>query len=134
MQAGSHPAFEKFGHDFGMAFQITDDLLDFSGNQDEVGKPLCSDFAEGVYTLPVIYTMLDSSYSSKLEPYIGKKDLTDSDINQIGKLVDESGGLERSKLALRYLDRCNGSLAALPNIPARDALRELVEELIQRRY
>ncbi|HHU78833.1 MAG TPA: hypothetical protein GXZ29_08180, partial [Clostridiales bacterium] len=90
---------------------------------------------EGVYTLPVIYTMLDSSYSSKLEPYIGKKDLTDSDINQIGKLVDESGGLERSKkLALRYLDRCNGSLAALPNIPARDALRELVEELIQRRY
>lgn len=125
----------KFGHDFGMAFQITDDLLDFSGNQDEVGKPLCSDFAEGVYTLPVIYTMLDSSYSSKLEPYIGKKDLTDSDINQIGKLVDESGGLERSKkLALRYLDRCNDSLAALPNIPARDALRELMEELIQRRY
>jgi heptaprenyl diphosphate synthase len=125
----------KFGHNFGMAFQITDDLLDFTGNQSEVGKPLCSDFVEGVYTLPVIYTVTNPEYKEEIERYIGKKDLNEDDVRNIGRLVEESGGLERSKkLALRYLERCRASLDALPDIPARAALHELVEELIGRKY
>jgi heptaprenyl diphosphate synthase len=125
----------NIGHDFGMAFQITDDLLDFSGNQTEVGKPLCSDFSEGVYTLPVIYTMMNPDYKEKTEHYLGKKDLCEEDIRNIGRLVEESGGLERSKkLALRYLERCRTSLDVLPAIPARAALDELIEELIGRKY
>ena len=125
----------KFGLDFGMAFQITDDLLDFSGNQTEMGKPLCSDFTEGVYTLPVIYTLLDPGYRDKMAYYIGKKDPDDGDIRAVGLLVEESGGMARSRmLARRYLERCRGSLSALPDIPARDALRELTEELIERKY
>ncbi|HHY83339.1 MAG TPA: polyprenyl synthetase family protein [Clostridiales bacterium] len=125
----------KFGYDFGMAFQITDDLLDFCGNVAEVGKPLCSDFLEGVYTLPVIYTMLNSQFKDRMAQYIGKDNLTESDIEEVGRLVKESGGLEKSnKMALRYLERCHESLDKLPDIPAKGAMKELVEELIERRY
>jgi len=125
----------KFGYNFGMAFQITDDLLDFSGNQAEVGKPLCCDFLEGVYTLPVIYTMMNDEYKDKLAPYIGRKDLTEDEVKEVGRLVKESGGLEKSKkMAMRYLERCQENLDKLPDIPARAAMHELVEELIERKY
>ena len=125
----------KFGHDFGMAFQITDDLLDFFGDQNKVGKPLYTDFMEGVYTLPIIYTMQDDQYKDRMAQYIGRKDLTESEIQEVGKLVKESGGLERSqKLALRYLERCHNSLDQLPNNAAKGAMQELVEELIKRRH
>jgi len=124
-----------FGHDFGMAFQITDDLLDFSGKQVEVGKPLCSDFVQGIYTLPVIYTMKNPSYTDRIMKFMGKTVLNEDEIKEIGHLVEESGGIEYSKkLALRYLIRCHLHLNALPNIPAKDALLELVEELIERKY
>jgi heptaprenyl diphosphate synthase len=125
----------KFGLDFGMAFQITDDILDFTGRENEVGKPLCSDFVEGVYTLPVIYTMMNPEYKGEMEQYIGRRGLSQEDIKAVGRLVEESGGLEQStKLALRYLERCQKSLDALPDNQAKGALQELVEELIQRKY
>jgi heptaprenyl diphosphate synthase len=125
----------KFGHDFGMAFQITDDLLDFSGNEKEVGKPLCSDFMEGVYTLPIIYTLQNEEYKDKMASYMGREDLTEDEIKEVGKLVEQSGGLDKSKqLASRYLERCHESLSHLPNNSAKGAMQELVEELIERRY
>jgi heptaprenyl diphosphate synthase len=125
----------KFGHDFGMAFQITDDLLDFSGNQNEMGKPLYSDFMEGVYTLPIIYAMQNEEYKGKMASYMGREDLTEEEVREVGRLVEESGSLEKSKqLALRYLERCNESLSYLPNNSAKGAMKELLEELIGRRY
>lgn len=125
----------KFGHDFGMAFQITDDILDFTGNQKEMGKSLCCDFAEGIYTLPVIYTMQNPQFKDQLVVYTGRRDLTEIEIQKVGKLVGESGGIERSgAMAMRYLDRCRNSLDNLPDIPAKAAMQELTNELMTRRY
>ncbi len=124
----------KFGLNFGMAFQITDDLLDFAGNGTEMGKPLCSDYREGIYTLPVIYTLQSSDYRHKITPYIGKKHPDDQDISMVGQLVEESGGMARSRrMAQRFLDRSRDSLTTLPDISARELLWELTDELIRRK-
>jgi heptaprenyl diphosphate synthase len=124
----------KFGLNFGMAFQITDDLLDFAGNGTEMGKPLCSDYREGIYTLPVIYTLQDPDYKHKIVPYIGEKGPDDQDISMVGQLVEESGGMARSRrMAQRFLNRSRDSLAALPDISAREVLWELTDELIRRK-
>jgi geranylgeranyl pyrophosphate synthase len=47
----------RYGHEVGMAFQIVDDVLDFTGEQATVGKPVASDLRQGIITLPVIYYM-----------------------------------------------------------------------------
>ena len=54
IEPGRAEALGQFGEFFGMAFQITDDALDFSGKESEFGKTLGSDLEEGVYTLPVV--------------------------------------------------------------------------------
>jgi len=126
---------KKFGYNFGMAFQITDDLLDLGGDPELAGKPLGSDFREGIYTLPVIYTIAHPLYKAQIEKFIGRDDLTDYDVLKVGRLVKESGSLEKSRnLALRYLERCHESLRRLPDKPEKDALRELLEETISRKY
>jgi geranylgeranyl pyrophosphate synthase len=53
--AATIESFRKFGYELGMAFQIVDDLLDFTGEQSAVGKPLGSDLLQGLVTLPAIY-------------------------------------------------------------------------------
>ncbi len=124
----------KFGLNFGMAFQITDDLLDFSGNGTEMGKPLCSDYREGIYTLPVIYTLAGSDTSHKIATYIGKRDPDDQDISMVGQLVEESGGMDRSRrMAQRFLSRSRDILTALPDVSSREVLWDLAGELIRRK-
>lgn len=120
----------KFGLDFGVAFQISDDIIDFFGDQNKAGKPLCCDFVEGVYTLPVIYAMEDSKFRDQLEEFIGRKNLTVNEVEEVGRLVGVNGGMEKSRIMVgRYLKRCCTSLDNLPNIPAKRILHEFVEEL-----
>lgn len=125
----------KFGLDFGVAFQISDDILDFFGDQKVMGKPLCCDFAEGIYTLPIICAMENPQTKNKLADYIGRKDLTQSDVLEVGRIVEENGGLEKSRaMGRRYLEKCHNSLGMLPNIPARKAFQEITDELMERSY
>ena len=47
-------ALKEYGHNIGMSFQIVDDILDFVGQKETLGKPVAADLAQGVFTLPVI--------------------------------------------------------------------------------
>ncbi len=125
----------NFGKAFGMAFQITDDLLDFQGEEEKVGKPLLNDFVQGVYTLPVIFALQNKEYREEVSSLINKKDLTGEEIKGLVELIKKSGGLEYSKgLAKRYIARARKSLDKIPEGSARDSLERLLNELIERRY
>ncbi len=124
-----------FGKNLGMAFQIVDDLLDFAGDIQAVGKPLLADFANGVFTLPVLYMASQPKYRDKLEKIVERGQYTPEELNKVQKWVHESGAMDFSKkLAKRYMDRALNNLDNLPSIPARDSLKLLVLELQERRY
>ncbi|HZJ83719.1 MAG TPA: polyprenyl synthetase family protein [Clostridia bacterium] len=124
-----------FGKNLGMAFQIVDDLLDFSGDVQMVGKPLLVDFASGVFTLPIIYTANIPEYRIKFQKIIDKGEFTYEELAKIKGWTDESGGTEyANRLAQRYIYRAMKNLEQLPATGPRDSLRNLTEELQERQY
>lgn len=124
----------EFGFSFGMAFQITDDLLDFTGDPVKTGKPVGSDFIQGVYTLPLIYA-INSSYRDEVIGILDKEDYAPEDVERVIELVHASGGIEYSKnMARNYLKRARTFIDGLASIPAKAALENLVERLIERSY
>jgi heptaprenyl diphosphate synthase len=65
-------AFTRFGRQFGMVFQIRDDILDIVGSEAELGKPAGQDVAEGIYTLPVLLALTDPGVGPELRPLLGQ--------------------------------------------------------------
>lgn len=124
----------EFGFNFGMAFQITDDLLDFTGDAAKTGKPVGSDFVQGVYTLPLIYA-INSSYGSEVIKILDKESYGPEDVERMIELVHASGGIEYGKkLAKSYLNRASAFIEDLAPIPAKAALKNLVDGLTERSY
>ena len=118
-----------------MAFQLTDDLLDFNGDIKKVGKPVMSDFASGVFTLPVIYTIKQEKYRQKIEDLIERNTFTIEELMQVKRWTEESGGMKFAKnLSRQYLEKAYKQLENLPRIPARNSLEELVGILEERQY
>jgi heptaprenyl diphosphate synthase len=124
---GEAENLRTFGSAFGLAFQIADDLLDFSATQEELGKAPGTDLRVGVYTLPLLYA-LESEPS--LAADLGT---ADPDIDLIRAAVVRTGAFERSLgLASEHVDRALGCLAGVPQGPARDSLERLTRLVIDR--
>lgn len=124
----------EFGFNFGMAFQITDDLLDYKGDEAKTGKPVGSDFVQGVYTLPLIYA-INSPYRDEIAGILDKEGYAADDVKRVIELVHASGGVEYSRnMAKKYLDRAGEFIDDLPSIPARAALENLLDGLTERSY
>jgi len=139
MESGCNSMIQRslwnYGFNLGMAFQITDDLLDFNGNPDIVGKPVMSDFASGVFTLPVIYTINQKNYRQKIEDILGRNTFTLEELMQVKKWTEESGGMEYTReLNRRYLIRAHKSLENLPDISAKSSLEQLIKVVAERQY
>jgi geranylgeranyl pyrophosphate synthase len=129
-------AMGLFGYNIGIAFQIIDDILDFTGEQGTLGKPIGSDLRQGILTLPVLY-YLDQFPSDPNVLHIKSHGcLTDS--NQMHAFIQDirtSNVIEFAhEEANKYI---NEALTALSNFPAsseRSALEELALYIIKRNY
>ncbi len=127
--------FRLFGEKVGIAFQIKDDLFDYG--QDNIGKPTGIDIKEKKMTLPLIYTLQHADMPMKRRIiYIVKNNSTDrSKVNEVIKYVQQSGGIEyaREKM-LQYKKDAREILYTFPDTPARRAMDELVDYVIDRKY
>ena len=123
----------EFGKHLGMAFQITDDLLDYHGNRQVIGKNIGSDLAEGKMTLPLIYTR--DNGNQKISKLIRKSVATKSaeGFELILDEIEKSGGLLYCQAQAESEVRlAKNSLKALPSTKYKDALIELADFSIQR--
>ena len=123
----------KVGYDIGMAFQIIDDILDYTATSNVVGKPTGNDLREGIYTLPLIYAL--QADESLLLPILSKDNYADSDISEIISISNKLGGIEKARsLAKRYTDRAFKKISMLPDCDSKHILKEIAKELLWREY
>lgn len=129
-------ALARFGMLLGMAFQITDDLLDYTQPEAVTGKPSGLDLKEHKVTLPLIAALqrlapVDRQIVVQL---MDTSDPTDAQVAEVIRLVDAGGGLEYARRrALDLAQRAEAELGALPPSPAREALRDSIAYAVERR-
>jgi len=124
----------NFGYETGMAFQIADDILDFSGDQTAVGKPLGSDLLQGLVTLPAIYYAEanpdDPDVKLLAEGGWANQDRMERLVNSIR----QSDAIQRSmQEAEKFIKRALEKLSSLHSGIERNALEELAKYIIDRR-
>ncbi len=130
-------ALKMYGYYVGMAFQITDDILDFTATSEQLGKPAGSDLKQGNITLPVIYTLQQTEYpeiAESLRKLILSPELPQN-IELAIQMVKDGGGIDYSQvLSDRYLEKSFQILRQLPDISAKKQLRDIATFIGQREY
>ena len=126
----------RYGHNLGMAFQIADDLLDYTGTEAVTGKPTGHDLRERKVTLPLIdaFSRATDAEEGEIRSFFTRVDPSDADIGRMVEIVVAKGGLESARRdAARYAELAVEALAEVPVTPATDALRDAVTYAVDRR-
>ncbi len=127
-------AVSHFGHQVGMAFQIVDDILDFTGSQETVGKPVGSDLRQGLVTLPTIIYL--ESLKTDQERKSILQSIENQEIVHVDGLVESIRSSEAIAQALReghaFVEQAVCALNTLPFSPERQALEELAWFIVER--
>ncbi len=125
-----------FGMHLGMAFQIIDDLLDYTEVEAVTGKPSGSDLREQKVTLPLIYALptLDAGERRQVDRLMTASEPTDEQIAEVIAAVTSAGGIDRAQERAQAIGReAEQLLESLPPTPARDALNASVTYVLERR-
>lgn len=124
----------SIGQNIGIAFQILDDISDYTQKPESLSKPVLNDVRQGIYTLPLILG-LESTKEAFL-PLLEKGEyLTDSDLAALVSLLHEHDCIERAKaIAKTYRDKALISIDKLPSHPEKDVLYTLTKTLLTRDY
>jgi octaprenyl-diphosphate synthase len=120
----------------GMAFQITDDLLDYTQPEAVTGKPSGLDLKEHKVTLPLIAALpqLSPDERQTVVRLMATSDPSDAQVAEVIRLVEAGGGLEVARRrALDLAQRADAELSALPASTAREALRDSIAYAVERR-
>jgi len=128
-------ALWQYGLNIGMAFQIVDDLLDFTGEEVALGKPVGGDLREGKLTLPVIH-MRDRGgprAAALLRKVVEAREVSRDEWHEIRALLTQTRSIEyASRVASDYVERAKKTLYSFPSSDARDALMFLPDYVVSR--
>lgn len=136
--AGSPAALESacadYGQALGTAFQVIDDVLDYDGNMDELGKNIGDDLREGKATLPLILAMRHGTAEQAALIQASIESGTVERLPEVIRIVRETGALEMTRAsAAREAQRAMDATDLLPDNAYREAMRGLAEQLLKRR-
>jgi len=130
-------AVTRFGERLGMAFQVADDLLDYTEQQEMTGKPSGLDLKEHKVTLPLIAALreMPSAARSRVEALFASREPEDDAIAEVVGIVREHGGLEYARQRADQFSReAEEALTELPEGPAKTALLDSIAYVVERRW
>lgn len=137
--SGAHPTstkqLKRYGHHLGMAFQLVDDVLDYEGSSEDLGKNIGDDLAEGKPTLPLLYTLQNGSSA---EQALVKSAIEQGSVEQLHAIVaaiKRCGALDYTmQQACRHAEQAKQCLVDLPASPEKKALQDIADFSLNRRY
>lgn len=122
----------QYGRNLGLAFQIVDDILDFTSSTEVLGKPVGSDLADGNITAPVLYAMEEKP---QLQGLIDREFKESGDLEEAIAMVQNGAAIERSReLAAEYTKQAQKNLDCLPSCESARALFKLTDYNLSRLY
>lgn len=128
-------ALHSYGDALGIAFQIADDLLDYGGADDAIGKNTGDDFRERKVTLPIIKAVAGATPSERAfwERVIEKGDQRDGDLEEARAIMARHGAMQAARAdAVAWSDKARAALSALPDHPIRGMLDDLADYVVAR--
>lgn len=128
-------AMKQYGMGLGTAYQLIDDVLDYSSSADEMGKNMGDDLAEGKPTLPLIYAM---KHGSRAEVELIRQAIktgSTEKLNDILAIIDSTKAIEYTATAAKqYAFQASAALTHIPESPYRNALNDLADFVVARNY
>ncbi|MBZ4658206.1 MAG: polyprenyl synthetase family protein [Desulfacinum sp.] len=139
--AGAGPeeetALRDFGHNLGIAFQLTDDALDYVGTVGELGKPVGNDLQEGKATLPLIHALTKADEGQRdliRRIFLSETAIRKEQIEAVQRLVLDLGGVDYTfQRAAGHLERARESLEIFADGPAKSTLLDITDYVLCRR-
>ena len=129
-------ALREYGFNLGIAFQLVDDLLDYTGDAETVGKPIGSDLREGKVTLPLIHLQRqepDGIGSRIIRDAVASRSVTEDQWNELRRGLREHASIDYAyRRAIEFADGAKKHLYAFPPSPERDALVALPDYVLSR--
>lgn len=122
-----------FGYYVGMSYQIMDDVLDFVGTENELGKPAGGDLLQGNITLPVLFAMENEELRKQIK--LVNESMSKEDLEAVISGIKHSDAIERSlEISDRYLKKSLESIKGLPNGRSKNALISIAKYLGKRKF
>jgi geranylgeranyl pyrophosphate synthase len=129
---------KEYGYNLGIAFQIVDDILDFVGTEEELGKPVGSDLAQGTLTLPAMLLLQHYPEDNPVRELFNNRNMPEEDkqkkIKQTIELIRNSSVVQQCyQVASDYCVKARHKLELLPDNPSRRTLVELIDFVVSRK-
>ncbi len=130
-------ALSAFGYNAGVAFQMADDLLDYTADSKELGKKVGADLREGKLTLPVIHALKNASgpERSEMERIILDKDFSEADFDTFVEMLKRLGGIEYTiQRAAGHVRKAKQALDIFVPGPVKDILADIADYALVRKH
>lgn len=124
---------QKFGYEVGMAFQIVDDILDFTSESNELGKPVANDLRQGLVTLPALHYLKKYPEDPDLKAVVENRIVNEESVISVVGAIRESGAIQSSlEEARQFVNRGLAALHGMPESEERIALEGLARFVVDR--
>ncbi len=124
-----------YGENLGMVFQITDDIIDYTGRERLLGKPVGNDIREKKLTLPLIHSLREMSemQRSRIESVFYGETVGNEEFTEVCEIIRDTGGFDYARArAAEFGERAEMFLKAVPDSPVKDALLSCVRYVVER--